>query len=56
MLQSLEVREATYDQWRNQYGGMQSEEATRHSVLGGREPMAEPVGGNLVAEEPDARC
>lgn len=29
VLQSLEVSEATYHRWRNQYGGMKSEEARR---------------------------
>ena len=29
VLQTLEVSEATYHRWRNQYGGMKSEEAKR---------------------------
>ena len=29
VLQSLEVSEATYHRWRNQYGGMKAEEAKR---------------------------
>lgn len=29
VLQSLEVCEATYHRWRNQFGGMKSEEAKR---------------------------
>lgn len=29
VLQSLEVSEGTYHRWRNQYGGMKSEEARR---------------------------
>jgi len=29
VLQALEVSEATYHRWRNQYGGMKSEEARR---------------------------
>lgn len=29
VLQSLEVSEATFHRWRNQYGGMKSEEAKR---------------------------
>ena len=29
VLQSLEVSEATYHRWRNQFGGMKSEEAKR---------------------------
>ncbi len=29
VLQALEVSEATYQRWRNQYGGMKSEEAKR---------------------------
>jgi transposase-like protein len=29
VLQALEVSEATYHRWRNQYGGMKSEEAKR---------------------------
>lgn len=33
VLQSLEVSEATYHRWRNQYGGMKSEEAKRLSAL-----------------------
>ncbi len=33
VLQSLEVSEATYCRWRNQYGGMKSEEAKRLKSL-----------------------
>ncbi len=33
VLQSLEVSEATYHRWRNQYGGMKSEEAKRLKLL-----------------------
>ena len=33
VLQSLEVSEATYHRWRNQYGGMKSEEAKRLKQL-----------------------
>ena len=33
VLQSLEVSEATYLRWRNQYGGMKSEEARRLKQL-----------------------
>jgi hypothetical protein len=33
VLQSLEVSEATWNRWRNQYGGMKSEEAKRLSAL-----------------------
>ena len=33
VLQSLEVSEATYNRWRNQYGGMKSEEAKRLKQL-----------------------
>lgn len=33
VLQALEVSEATYHRWRNQYGGMKSEEAKRLSAL-----------------------
>ena len=33
VLQSLEVSEATYSRWRNQYGGMKSEEAKRLKQL-----------------------
>jgi putative transposase len=29
VLQALEVSESTYQRWRNQYGGMKSEEAKR---------------------------
>ena len=29
VLQTLEVSEATFNRWRNQYGGMKSEEAKR---------------------------
>lgn len=32
-LQALEVSEATYHRWRNQYGGMKSEEAKRLKTL-----------------------
>jgi len=33
VLQSLEVSESTYVRWRNQYGGMKSEEAVRLKKL-----------------------
>jgi putative transposase len=33
VLQSLEICEATYHRWRNQYGGMKSEEAKRLKEL-----------------------
>jgi transposase-like protein len=33
VLQALEVSEATYLRWRNQYGGMKSEEAKRLKIL-----------------------
>ncbi len=33
VLQSLEVSEATYLRWRNQYGGMKAEEAKRLKLL-----------------------
>ncbi len=33
VLQALEVSESTYDRWRNQYGGMKSEEAVRLKKL-----------------------
>lgn len=33
VLQALEVSEATYHRWRNQYGGMKSEEAKRLKEL-----------------------
>ena len=33
VLQSLEVSEGTYHRWRNQYGGMKSEEAKRLKAL-----------------------
>jgi hypothetical protein len=33
VLQSLEIAEATYHRWRNQYGGMKSSEAKRLKEL-----------------------
>lgn len=33
VLQSLEVSQSTYERWRNQYGGMKSEEAKRLKEL-----------------------
>ena len=33
VLQALEVSETTYNRWRNQYGGMKSEEAKRLKSL-----------------------
>ena len=33
VFQSLEISEATWNRWRNQYGGMKSEEAKRLSAL-----------------------
>lgn len=35
VLQTLEVSEATFHRWRNQYGGMKSEEAKRLKILAG---------------------
>ena len=33
VLQKLEIVESTYSRWRNQYGGMKSEEAKRLKLL-----------------------
>jgi transposase-like protein len=33
VLQALEISESTYERWRNQYGGMKSEEAVRLKKL-----------------------
>ena len=33
VLQALEISEATYLRWRNQYGGMKAEEAERLKLL-----------------------
>jgi hypothetical protein len=33
VLQTLEVGQSTYERWRNQYGGMKSEEAKRLKQL-----------------------
>lgn len=33
VLQTLEVSESTYERWKNQYGGMKSEEAVRLKKL-----------------------
>lgn len=33
VLQALEISEATYHRWRNQYGGMKAEEAKRLKLL-----------------------
>jgi hypothetical protein len=33
VLQALEVSQATFDRWRNQYGGMKAEEAKRLTEL-----------------------
>ena len=33
VLQALEVSQATYDRWRNQFGGMKAEEARRLKEL-----------------------
>jgi hypothetical protein len=33
VLQALEVSQATFDRWRNQYGGMKAEEAKRLKEL-----------------------
>lgn len=35
VIQKLEISEATYHRWRNQYGGMKSEEAKRLKELEG---------------------
>ncbi len=35
VLKALEVSEATFNRWRNQYGGMKSEEAKRLKELEG---------------------
>jgi hypothetical protein len=34
LFQTLEVSEATYHRWRNQFGGMKSEEASRRIIRG----------------------
>ena len=41
VLQALEISEATYLRWRNQYGGMKSEEAKRLKPIGRREHEAQ---------------
>jgi transposase-like protein len=33
VLQALEISESTFERWRNQYGGMKSEEAVRLKKL-----------------------
>ena len=53
VLQALEVSEATYLRWRNQYGGMKAEEAKRLKLLEEenkrlKELVAEPTLDNRM--------
>lgn len=47
VLQALEVSEATYHRWRNQYGGMKSEEAKRLKQLEDENRRLKQLVGDL---------
>ncbi len=47
VLQSLEVSEATWNRWRNPYGGMKSEEAKRLSELEDENRRLKPLVADL---------
>jgi putative transposase len=50
VLQTLAVSEATFNRWRNQYGGMKSEEAKRLKILEGENAKLKKL---LAEAEPD---
>ena len=54
VLQALEVSEATYQRWRNQYGGMKIGRGQTAEAFGRREPAFEAVGGRSIVGQPDA--
>jgi transposase-like protein len=60
VLQGLEISEATYHRWRNQYGGMKSEEAKRLMKLEEenarlKKLLAEAMLDNAVLKDITAR-
>ena len=50
VLQALEVSEATYHRWRNQYGGMKSEEAQRLKTWEGENARLKKLAADLSLE------
>ena len=53
VLQAMEVSEATYQRWRNQFGGMKSEEAKRLKQLEGENRRLKQIVADQVL---DFRC
>lgn len=49
--QALEVSEATYHRWRNQYGGMKSEEAKRLKELELENARLKKLVGELMLDK-----
>jgi len=50
VLQSLEISEATYHRWRNQYGGMKSEEAKRLKQLENENKRLKEIVADLTLD------
>ena len=51
VVQSLEVSEATYNRWKNQYGGMKSEEAKRLKQLEDENRRLKKVVADLTLDK-----
>jgi putative transposase len=50
VLQALEVSEATYLRWRNQYGGMKAEQAKRLKELEGENKRLKEIVAELTLD------
>lgn len=50
MLETLEVSEATFHRWRNQYGGMKSEEAKRLRQLEDENKRLKEIVADLILD------
>ena len=50
VLQTLEVSEATFQRWRNQYGGMKSEEAKRLKQLENENKRLKEIVADLTLD------
>jgi putative transposase len=50
VLQTLEVSEATFHRWRNQYGGMKSEEAKRLKQLADENKRLKEIVADLTLD------
>jgi putative transposase len=56
VLQALEVSESTYARWRNQYGGMKSEEAVRMKKLENENRRLKQLVADLSLDNQMLKC